>query len=63
VLVAAGLVIQVALGAWFLAARARTAAGVLLGSKGGALVALMAYALMLSLGVLAGTFLTALLSQ
>ena len=63
VLVAAGLVIQVSLGAWFLASRARSVTGAPLGSKGGAAVALIAYALMVSLGVLAGTFLTAVLPQ
>ena len=63
VLVAAGLVIQAALGAWFLASRGHRATGEPLGSKGGAVVALIAYALMVSLGVLAGTFLTTLLPQ
>lgn len=60
VLVAAGLVIQVFLGAWFLASRAGSVTGAPLGSKGGAVVALIAYALMVSLGLLAGTVLTAL---
>jgi len=60
VLVVVGLVIQVALGAWFLASRARSTAGAPLGSKGGALVALIAYALTVSLGVAAGTLLSVL---
>ena len=59
-LVAFGLVIQVALGAWFLASRARSATGGPLGSKDGAIVALIAYALTVSLGVAAGTLLTVL---
>jgi hypothetical protein len=63
VLVAVGLVIQVGLGAWFLSSRARTAAGAPVGSKGGAVMALIAYALMVGLGVLAATFLTPLLPQ
>ena len=54
VLVAAGLVIQVGIGAWFLAPRARNAGGEQLGSKGGAMLALIAYVLIASLGVLAG---------
>ena len=54
VLVAAGLVIQVGIGAWFLAPRARDASGQQLGSKGGAVLALIAYGLIASLGVLAG---------
>jgi hypothetical protein len=52
-LVAAGLVIQVGIGAWFLAERARNAGGAPLGSKGGAMLALIAYALIVSLGLLA----------
>lgn len=63
VLVAAGLVIQVGIGAWYLAPRTRSASGAPLGTKGGAVLALIAYALMVSLGVLAGTFLTALYPQ
>jgi hypothetical protein len=54
VLVAAGLVIQAGIGAWFLAPRARTAAGVPLGSKGGAVLALIAYGLMGGVALLAG---------
>jgi hypothetical protein len=53
VLVAAGLVIQVGIGAWFLAPRARPAGGAPLGSRGGAVLALIAYLLIASLGVLA----------
>ncbi|HEX8405651.1 MAG TPA: hypothetical protein VF670_13605 [Duganella sp.] len=52
VLVAAGLVIQVGIGAWFLAPRARSASGEPLGSKGGAVLALIAYALIVGLGAL-----------
>ncbi|USX15705.1 hypothetical protein NHH88_07980 [Oxalobacteraceae bacterium OTU3CAMAD1] len=59
-LVVAGLVIQVGLGAWFLASRAFGIDGAPLGSRGGAILALIAYALVVSLGVLAGTALTAL---
>lgn len=54
VLVAAGLVIQVGIGAWFLAPRAQTAGGAPLGSKGGAVLALIAYALMGGVALLAG---------
>lgn len=54
VLVAAGLVIQVGMGAWFLAPRARRASGAPLGTKGGAVLALIAYALIAGLGALAG---------
>ena len=54
VLVAAGLVIQAGIGAWFLAPRARTAAGVPLGSRGGAVLALIAYGLMGGVALLAG---------
>jgi hypothetical protein len=52
--VAAGMVIQVGIGAWYLAPRASTVAGEALGAKGGALLALIAYALVASLGLLAG---------
>jgi hypothetical protein len=51
-LVAAGLVIQVGIGAWFLAPRACSASGEPLGSKGGAMLALIAYALIVGLGAL-----------
>ena len=54
VLVAAGLVIQAGIGAWFLAPRAHTAAGAPLGSKGGATLAVIAYALMGGVALLAG---------
>ena len=54
VLIVAGLVIQTGIGAWFLAPRARTAAGEPLGSKGGALLALIAYVLMGGVALLAG---------
>ena len=62
-LVAAGLLIKVCLGAWFLASRAFGIDGAPLGRKGGAVLALIAYALMVSLGMLAGTVLTALHTQ
>jgi hypothetical protein len=54
VLVVAGLVIQAGIGAWFLAPRARTAAGAPLGSRGGAVLAVIAYALMGGVALLAG---------
>ena len=54
VLVVAGLVIQAGIGAWFLASRARTAAGAPLGSKGGAVLAVIAYALIGGVALLAG---------
>ena len=54
VLIVAGLAIQTGIGAWFLAPRARTAAGEPLGSKGGALLALIAYVLMGGVALLAG---------
>ena len=54
VLVVAGLVIQAGIGAWFLAPRARTADGAPLGSKGGAVLALIAYGLMGGVALLAG---------
>jgi hypothetical protein len=47
-------VIQVGIGAWFLAPRARTASGEPLGGKGGAVLALIAYALMGGVALLAG---------
>jgi hypothetical protein len=52
--IAAGMVIQVGIGAWYLAPRARTASGVPLDSKGAAMLALIAYVLIASLGLLAG---------
>lgn len=52
--VAAGMVIQVGIGAWYLAPRASTVSGEALGAKGGAVLALIAYALVASLGLLAG---------
>ena len=54
VLVVAGLVIQAGIGAWFLAPRALTAAGAPLGSKGGAVLAVIAYALIGGVALLAG---------
>lgn len=52
--IAAGMVIQVGIGAWYLAPRARTADGVALGSKGAAMVALIAYGLIAALAILVG---------
>ena len=52
--IAAGMVIQVGIGAWYLAPRGRTASGAPLGAKGGAMLALIAYALIASLALLAG---------
>jgi hypothetical protein len=52
--IAAGMVIQVGIGAWYLAPRARTVSGVPLDSKGAAMLALIAYILIASLGLLAG---------
>ena len=51
--IATGLLTQLALGAWFLGPRARTAAGAPVGPKGGALLALIAYALVFFLTVTA----------
>lgn len=51
--IAAGMVIQVGIGAWYLAPRARTAAGAPLKTKGAAMLALIAYGLIAGLGVLA----------
>ncbi len=52
--IAAGMVIQVGIGAWYLAPRSRFASGEPLGTKGAAMLALIAYALIASLGLLAG---------
>ncbi|MFS2004421.1 hypothetical protein ACEN9F_12430 [Duganella sp. CT11-25] len=52
--IAAGMVIQVGIGAWYLAPRARTVSGLPLDSKGAAMLALIAYILIASLGLLAG---------
>ncbi|NGZ84488.1 hypothetical protein [Duganella aceris] len=52
--IAAGLVIQAGVGAWYLAPRARTATGDALGTKGAAMLALIAYVLIASLGLLVG---------
>lgn len=54
VLVVAGLVIQAGIGAWFLAPRAHTAGGAPLGTRGGAVLAVIAYALMGGVALLAG---------
>jgi hypothetical protein len=51
--VAAGMVIQVGIGAWYLAPRAHTATGAALGAKGGAILALIAYGLIVVFGLLA----------
>src|SRR5471032_2417570 len=52
--IAAGMVIQVGIGAWYLAPRAHTAAGEPISTKGAAILALIAYVLIASLGLLAG---------
>jgi hypothetical protein len=52
--IAAGMVIQVGIGAWYLTPRARTASGGPLDSKAAAMLALIAYVLIASLGLLAG---------
>ena len=54
VLVTVGMIFQVGIGAWFLAPRARTTGGELLGRQGAAMLALIAYAMIAGLGVLAG---------
>jgi len=54
VAIAAGLVIQVGIGAWYLAPRARTQGGEPLSVKGAAMLALIAYVLIASLALLAG---------
>lgn len=51
--IATGLLAQLAVGAWFLGPRARSAEGTPLGFKGGALLALMAYALVFCLSIAA----------
>ncbi len=58
--IAAGMVIQAGIGAWYLAPRARTATGEALGTKGAAMLALIAYVLTVSLGLLAGLLMTML---
>jgi hypothetical protein len=58
--IAAGMVIQVGIGAWYLAPRARTAAGEPQGTQGAAMLALIAYGLIAALGLLAGVALMAL---
>jgi hypothetical protein len=60
--IATGLLAQLAVGGWFLGPRARTADGVRLGFKGGALLALIAYALVFSLSM-AAAFLLPLLAR
>jgi len=60
--IAAGMVIQAGVGAWYLAPRARTATGEALGTKGAATLALIAYVLIASLGLLAGLALGLLVS-
>jgi hypothetical protein len=47
--IAASVVIQVGIGAWYLAPRARTMAGEPVGSKGAAMLALIAYGLLVPL--------------
>jgi hypothetical protein len=54
------MVIQVGIGAWYLAPRARTAAGERQGTQGAAMLALIAYGLIAALGLLAGVALMAL---
>lgn len=58
--IAAGMVIQVGIGAWYLAPRARTAGGEPLDAKGAAMLALVAYVLIAGLGVLAALAMSAL---
>ncbi|MQA40166.1 hypothetical protein [Rugamonas aquatica] len=58
--IAAGMVIQVGIGAWYLAPRARDAGGELLGSKGAAMLSLIAYGLIAALGLLAAMAMGAL---
>ncbi len=60
--VGAGMVIQVGIGAWYLAPRARTAGGEPQGTKGAAMLALIAYGLIAALGLLAGVAMMALRS-
>ena len=52
--IAAGMVIQVGIGAWYLTPRVRTQDGEPIGTKGAAMLSLIAYALIASLGLLAG---------
>jgi hypothetical protein len=60
--IAAGMVIQAGVGAWYLAPRARTVSGEALGTKGAAMLALIAYVLIASLGLLVGLALGLLVS-
>ncbi|MBW8720891.1 MAG: hypothetical protein JF626_03030 [Polaromonas sp.] len=60
--IATGLLAQLALGAWFLGPRGTSAEGAPLGFKGGALLALIAYALVFSLSI-AAAFLLPLLAR
>jgi hypothetical protein len=52
--IAAGMVIQAGVGAWYLAPRVRAGSGEALGTKGAAMLALIAYVLIASLGLLVG---------
>jgi len=52
--IAAGMVIQVGVGAWYLAPRVRAGSGEALGTKGAAMLALIAYVLIACLGLLVG---------
>lgn len=52
--IVAGMVIQVGIGAWYLAPRARSAGGEPLAAKGAAMLALIAYGLIAALGLLVG---------
>lgn len=58
--IVAGMVIQVGIGAWYLASRARSAGGEPLGSKGAAMLSLIAYGLIATLGLLAAMAMGAL---
>ncbi|OFA04556.1 hypothetical protein [Duganella sp. HH101] len=58
--IAAGMVIQIGIGAWYLAPRARTAGGEPLAAKGAAMLALIAYGLIAALGLLAALAMGAL---
>ncbi|SFU51783.1 hypothetical protein SAMN05216350_102323 [Polaromonas sp. YR568] len=55
--IATGLLAQLAVGAWFLGPRARTATGAPVGFKGGALLALITYALVFFLSTAAALLL------
>jgi hypothetical protein len=59
--IAAGMVIQVGIGAWYLAPRARKTDGEPLGTKGAALLALIAYFLIALIAILTGWLLSGII--